>query len=206
MTGTARRPVLEGTHMTTHKLTALILLLAFSLFATGTPPAPIPRRSPEFIITEPSGKQVQLSSFKGKVVAIEFFFLRSAKCLNLANTMNKLNAELGPRGFQAVAIAFPAPGSDATAPLVGQLVDDLKLSYPVGYTNKEQVDRYLERTETELLRIPQVVVIDREGVIRAQSGGRDGNAQLEDENYLRRLIEDLLVQASRASASPSARR
>jgi len=206
MIGTATRPDLEGTHMTTQKLTAIILLVVFSLFASGVPPAPIPRRSPEFIITEPSGKQVPLSSFRGKVVVIEFFFLRSAKCLNLANTMNKLNAELGPRGFQAVAIAFPAPGSDATGPLVGQLVDYLKLTYPVGYTNKERVDQYLERAETELLRIPQVVVIDREGMIRAQSGGREGNAQLENETYLRTFIENLLTPGPRASASPSERR
>jgi peroxiredoxin len=191
--------------MTIKKLTATVLLLALSVFSSGAPPAPVPRRSPELIITEPSGKQLLLSSFRGKVVVIEFFFLRSAKCINLVNTMNKLNAELGPRGFQAVAIAFPAPGSDATAPLVAELVDGLKLTYPVGYTNKERVDQYLERAETELLRIPQVVVIDREGMVRAQSGGRDGNVQLENEGYLRSFIEGLLESSPRASTSPTRR-
>src|SRR5690349_24934512 len=83
----------------TRKIASIILVLAISIVASGAPPAPIPRRSPDLVITEPSGKQVMLSSFKGKVVALEFFFLRSAKCLNLVNTMNKLNAELGPRGF-----------------------------------------------------------------------------------------------------------
>jgi peroxiredoxin len=182
------------------KFIATILLLAFAAFVLAAPPAPIPRKSPEFTIIEPSGKQIQLSSLKGKVVAIEFFFIRSPKCLNLANTMNKLNAELGPRGFQAVAVAFPAPGSDANGPLVSQVVDYLKLGYPVGYANKERVDQYLERGETEMLQIPQVVVIDRDGIIRAQTGGRDGNVQLEQENYLRALIEDLL-NPHRASAS-----
>ena len=189
----------------TRKITSTILLLALSIVASGMPPAPIPRRSPEFAITEPSGKQVMLSSFKGKVVALEFFFLRSAKCLNLVNTMKKLNAELGPRGFQAVAIAFPAPGSDANALLVGQLVDYLKPNYPVGYTTKERVDQYLERGETELLRIPQVVVIDRDGMIRAQSGGRDGNAKLEDENYLRSVIDNLLTEGPRANGTHNSR-
>lgn len=191
--------------MTMQKLTATVLLLAFATFALGVPPAPIPRKSPEFIISEPSGKQIPLSSFKGKVVAIEFFFIRSVNCLNLANTMNKLNAELGTRGFQAVAVAFPAPGSDANGPLVSQVVDYLKLTYPVGYANKELVDQYLQRGETETLRIPQVVVIDREGVIRAQSGGRDGNVQLESEKYLRALVEDLLKEAPRASAASASK-
>lgn len=188
------------------KFIATIFLLAFTTFTLAAPPSPVPRKSPEFTIIEPSGKQIQLSSLKGKVVAIEFFFIRSPKCLNLANTMNKLNAELGPRGFQAVAIAFPAPGSDANGPLVSQVVDYLKLGYPVGYADKDRVDQYLERSEMEMLRIPQVVIIDREGTIRAQSGGRDGNEQLEQENYLRALIEGLLSSSSSASASPKRQR
>jgi peroxiredoxin len=191
--------------MTMQKLTATVLLMALVTFALGAPPAPIPRRSPEFTIYEASGKQTLLSNYRGKVVVVEFFFIRSPKCLNLATALNKLNAELGSRGFQAVAIAFPAPGSDANAPLVGEVVDSLKLTYPVGYANKDQVDQYLERGE-ELLRIPQVIVIDREGMIRAQSGGRDGNVQLEDANYLRALVEDLLNSSAHASTSPKRRR
>ena len=75
----------------------------------------------------------------------------------------------------------------------------------MGYTNKERVDQYLERAQTELLRIPQVVLIDRDGVIRAQSGGRDGNVQLENESYLRALIEDLLSSGAHANESPKGR-
>jgi AhpC/TSA family len=137
---------------------------------------------------------VLLSSFKGKVVMIEFFFLRSERCLNLASTMNKLNAELSGRGFQPIAIAFAAPHSDASGPLVGYVADNLKLTYPVGYTTKQDVDQYLSRGEEEFLRIPQVVIIDRAGMIRAQTGGRDGNLKLEDEAYLRTLLDSLLKE------------
>ena len=203
MTGRARRSDFEDNVMTIQKLTAILLLLLVGGVATAVPAAPIPRRSPELMIHEASGRQIPLSSFKGKVVALEFFFIRSPNCLNLANTLNKLNAELGPRGFQAVAVAFPAPGSEANGPLVAQLVDALKLNYPVGYANKDSVDQYLQRGETELLRIPQVVVIDSAGMIRAQSGGRDGNVQLENEDYLRALIEGLLHPGPRASAQPT---
>jgi peroxiredoxin len=176
------------------KLTSLTL--AFLTLATtpAVPSALIPRKSPEFTIHEPSGKQVLLSSFKGKVVMIEFLFLRSAKCLSLAQTMSKLSADLGGRGFQAVAVAFPAPGSDANGPLVGYTAENLKLTYPVGYANKVEVDQYLSREGTEILRIPQVVIIDRSGVIRAQSGGRNGDLRLEDEAYLRTMIDRLLKE------------
>jgi hypothetical protein len=43
--------------------------------------------------------------------------------------------------------------------------------------------------------VPQIVVIDREGVIRAQSG-RSGDPNLENENYLRNLIDSLLKEGA----------
>jgi peroxiredoxin len=187
--------------MATHKFTYLVLLFLTMAASAAAPSGVIPRKSPEFTINEPSGKQVQLSSFKCKVVMIEFFFLKSPSCLNLARTMNKLNAELGGRGFQPIAIAFPAPQSDANGPLVGSMADYFKLTYPVGFTNKEDVDQYLSREEKELLRIPQVIIIDRAGMIRAQTGGYDGNVKLEDEAYLRALLDGLLNEGG--SAGPS---
>jgi hypothetical protein len=54
------------------------------------------------------------------------------------------------------------------------------------------VDSYLGRAGNEVLSIPQVVVIDRSGTIRATSGGRLGDPKLEDESYLRGLIDALL--------------
>ena len=175
----------------------LPILVILTLASTAVVPSTVvPRKSPDFTINEPSGKQLLLSSFKGKVVMIEFFFLRSASCLNVAQIMNRLNADLGPRGFQPIAVAFPAPQSDANGPLVGQLVDALKLTYPVGHTKKEDVDQYLSRGADEMLRIPQVVIIDRVGMIRVQTGGHDGNLKLENESYLRAALESLLNEAS----------
>lgn len=123
---------------------------------------------------------------------LEFLFLRSPKCLEIAETMNRLNSEFASRGFQPVAIAFPAPRSDANAVLVSQMVDYFKLTYPVGYTSKDDVDRYFGRHGNDLLRIPQVVIIDRAGVIRAQTGL--DNPALENESSLRVLIDGLLKE------------
>ncbi len=176
------------------KLTFIAVLMILAASTLASPPALVPRKSPEFTIYEPSGKTTMLSSFKGKVVVIEFLFIKSAHCLRVAKTMNKLNQELGPRGFQPVAIAFPAPGSDANGPLVTYMVDYFKLTYPVGYTDSEDVDKYLGRGKDDVLNIPQIVVIDRAGVIRAQSGGRPGNPKLENEDSLRTLVESLLSE------------
>ena len=184
--------------MSTQKLTSITLafLLAASILGIASS---VPRKSPDFTIQQAPDKTTMLSSFKGKVVMLEFFFMRSQKCVDLARTMDKLNRELGPQGFQPVAIAFPAPQSDANAALVRYMVDYFKLTYPVGYTDKDSVDHYLGRTPKEMLRIPQVVIIDRNGVIRAQTGVND--PQLESESYLRFFLNDLLKEGAPASSA-----
>jgi len=184
--------------MSMRKFVSMILAFVLAVSTVGITSSAVPRISPEFIINQPSGSTTLLSSYKGKVVMMEFLFLRSEKCLNLARTMNELNEELGPRGFQPVAIAFPAPQSDANATLVGYMANYFKLTYPVGYANKDNVDQFLGRGEKDLLRIPQVVIIDRKGMVRAQTGM--DNPQLENESSLRALIDSLLKEKGAGSA------
>jgi len=64
----------------------------------------------------------------------------------------------------------------------------------VGYTDSTSVDKYLERGRADVLNIPQVVVIDRSGMIRAQSGAKPGDPKLEDEASLRNLLAPLLKE------------
>jgi len=51
------------------RLKALLLLAAICLPAIC---AEVPRKSPEFVIMPPDGKQVLLSSYRGKVVCFLF--------------------------------------------------------------------------------------------------------------------------------------
>jgi peroxiredoxin len=177
----------------------MLAVLVTSVFALPT--VTVLRKSPEFAIADSSGKTTQLSSFKGKVVVMEFLFVKSQHCMRVAATLNKLNHELGPSGFQAVGIVFDPPNTTQTGEqLLPVVVDSLKLTYPLGYASKNAVDNYLGRNGNEILNIPQVVVIDRAGMIRATSGGRSGDPTLEDENSLRTLINGLLNEGVPTSA------
>jgi peroxiredoxin len=158
----------------------------------------LPRKSPEFIITKPSGEQVFLSSFKGKVVVMEFMFIGSPKCIRLAQMLDTLQRDLGSRGYQSVAIAF---GPHVDQALVGHVADHMALTYPLGLTTASgDVDAFLGREGSEKLKIPQMVVIDRKGFIRGATGG-GADSRMEDEAALRTLVNSLLDETASSSAA-----
>ena len=175
------------------RIQAFLAALALSATAISAQAATLPRKSPPLTITHPSGEETTLASFNGKVVAIEFFFVRSPRCLQLAEILNKLESELGPQGFQAVAVAF---GPDASPGILAHMVGYFKLTYPVGYATSSQVDAYLDREAKQILKIPQVVIVDRAGTIRATSGPQ-GDPTLENESSLRALVQKLVQEKNR---------
>jgi len=161
--------------------------------------APVPRTSPDLTYTEPSGKPAQLSSFKGKVVVIEFLLTRCPHCWRVAQTITKLHKELGPRGFQPLGIAFD---NGIGGPVVKDFAGPAGVTFPVGFTTADQVDRYLGREAQERVQVPQLVVVDRAGTLRAQSRPT-GETSLEDAAYLRDLIDRLLKESVPGGSSKS---
>jgi AhpC/TSA family len=160
-------------------------------------PEQAPRISPDFLVAESGQPTVALSSFKGKVVVMEFLFASSAHCMRVAQTLNKLYGELGSQGFQPLAVVFDPPNARQSGQqLIPLMHEYFKLTYPVGYASKADVDSYLDRAPDQILNIPQLVIIDRAGRIRASSGGAGGDPALEDEGSLRTLIRKLLGEAA----------
>ena len=72
-------------------LTTAILTVA--LGASAFAAMPVPRPSKEFTFVEPDGKQVLLSSLKGKVVVIQFLYTTCPHCQALSRELTKLSAE-----------------------------------------------------------------------------------------------------------------
>src|SRR5206468_365694 len=107
--------------------------LAISISALAGPP--VPRKAPEFTIVEPSGKQTLLSSFKGKVVCIEFLYTTCPHCQETSKIFSKLQHELAPRGVQFIGVAF----NDNASVLTDGFVRQFNVAYPVGYSNIDTV-------------------------------------------------------------------
>jgi peroxiredoxin len=184
-----------GAGLKMHKLISFIAVSILAASPAIWSAVTLPRKSPEFLIAEPGGKTTALSSLHGKVVVMEFLFVKSEHCLRVARMLNELHQDAALQGFQPLGVVFDPPNdANSRGQLIPAMVEYFKLTFPVGYTSKDNVDSFLARGTEETLNIPQVVVIDRSGTIRAVSGGKGGNPALEDAAALRRLIETLLKE------------
>lgn len=167
------------------KLCALIL---FAAIALAIPP--LPRKSPEFTINQPGGKETLLSSYRGKVVLLGFFATWCQHCQNTAKVFNGLQEAFGKEGLQAIGIAINPEADDAKVREFSRLYAP---SFPVGLAKPDSALSYLLISVMERWVYPQVVLIDRKGMIRAQSDPK-GSPELQELVGLRPRIEELLKE------------
>jgi thiol-disulfide isomerase/thioredoxin len=172
------------------------LLLAFGLTLQAA--APVPRPAQEFKIHEPSGRETLLSAQKGKVVVIQFLFTWCPHCQASAQWLSKMQTELGPKGLQVYGVAFndEVLTKDVAANNKTTAAFSQYASFPVGLvTTKEPVLRFLGLSVVEGYGVPQLVVIDKKGVIRAQTAPRpSGTATIATESVMRAKVNELLLE------------
>ncbi len=178
---------------------ALFITLGISVQAAG----PVPRPSKEFTVVTPQGQQIPLSSEKGKVCVVQFLFTWCPHCQAFSQMLTKLQAEYGPRGFQPLGVAFNSePDNPEDKVPFKSKVETYTQQYagfPVGVSSRTPVLSYLGISEVERIGVPEIVVIDRKGVIREQSP-TEGGGPLTNEAHLRSLIESLLAEGAGSTA------
>ncbi|MBZ5576447.1 MAG: TlpA family protein disulfide reductase [Acidobacteriia bacterium] len=167
-------------------LAALTLsaLLAPAVFAGN-----LPRAAGEFSIDLTGGKQVKLSQFKGKVVALIFILTYCPHCQKITTFLIQDQREYGPRGFQVLASAI----EDGAAAAVPGFVQKFNPPFLVGSNRRDPVLEFLQHPVAARLIMPQLVFIDRQGTMRAQYAGDDPFLdEAKAGANLRAEIEDLL--------------
>ena len=139
-----------------------------------------------------------MASYAGRVVLVQFLYTTCPHCQATARFYSKLQKELGPRGLQVVGVAFNEEAEEHPD-LVRRFVELNGVEFPVGVAPREAVLSYLGISVMSRFAVPQVVIIDRNGVIRAQSEIL-GSEELQDESRLRPLLEGLLKEGNAATS------
>ncbi len=177
-----------------------IALLSLAVTAIALAIPALPRKSPEFSIVEPTpegkdGKTTLLSNYRGKVVVLAFIHTTCPHCQAFCQELTKLHTELGPKGFQPLAVAWD-PGANLRVP---SFVKELRVDFPVGYVAAyDPVMNFMGFSVMERPVVPLVAVIDKKGMLRAQSPPQ-GDANLQEENSLKALIMSLLNEPASAA-------
>lgn len=173
---------------------ALAALAAVSLVA-----ADVPRPAPEFTVSMSNGKPVKLSDYKGKVVVVEFLLTTCPHCQKASQGINKVYRELKAQGVQPIGVAMNAMPNM----LVDDYVKQFSLDFPVGWSERDPAIQFLQHPVMMMMSFPNLVIIDRQGVIRHQIPGGDKFFDNEEKN-----LRDLLLPLLKAPAggAPAAKK
>lgn len=114
------------------------------------------QKAPDFTLKDINGNSVSLSSFKGKVVLLNFWATWCPPCKAEIPSMNKLHQKLKNRGFVMLAVS-----TDRAVIDVKDFLKTTPVNFPVVVDYNLNVSRSLYR----VFMMPTTFLIDRKGVI-----------------------------------------
>ena len=133
----------------------------------AAPPIERGAPAPEFALARLGGGESSLRALRGKVVLVNFWATWCAPCEQEMPAMQRLYAQLAPRGFELVAISV-----DDDSQAVLRFQKRFGLTFPIALdADKEAAGRY------QSFRYPESFLVDREGVlVERYIGERDWDA------------------------------
>ena len=177
-------------------LSSVLITLGSVAFAGG----PIPRPAPPLDFTDSTGKHIVLSNYKGKVVVVQFLLTTCPHCQRFSQLLDKLQADYGPKGFQALGAAV----NEATPEMAKDYQTKYAQAFPVGPLTREPLNVFLGLSVMDRPGFPQIAVVDRKGQIREQTSADMSPQPLQDEPHIRALVEKLLAESAGASTKSGA--
>ncbi len=156
------------------------LVLAAGLFKVG-------EKAPTFTLTAITGETVSLDSYKGKVVVLGLFHICDP-CMMQGSTLQKVFEST--QGKQVAVVGVNSSGNSKKD--VGEFLSvfPVKVTYPYLLDPNKTTDKLYGGGKF----IPNVYVIDQNGVIRWQ---RVGNMDLAGADVILTEVEKLLASASK---------
>ena len=117
----------------------------------------------DFTVKDASGKEVSLSSFKGKVVLLDFWATWCGPCKVEIPWFKEFQERYGPQGLQVVGVSV-----DDTQAQLEPYLREMQMNYVVlqGLGHDDLLDAF-----GPMLGIPVTVVISRDGRICAKHEG-----------------------------------
>jgi len=154
------------------------LVVAIPFFALSLLAAPAAEKAPDFrssdirINFEGSFK---LSSFKGKVVVVDFWAFDCAPCKVTMPYVEQLYEKYSKDGLVVIGVHTPRADYEKDIPMLREAVKTMGIRFPIVVDAKQKI-WYAYRCDLW----PTLFVIDRDGFIRLNHGGVGRYEEIEE--------------------------
>ena len=171
------------------------LATAFSPRMLGA--AKVPRPAMDLVVARTGGERIRLSQYGGRILIFELLMTTCPHCQRCAHTVQQVLNDYKSRGVEALGAAI---NDEARFDLM-RFEMTAGSKFPMGIANREQAYAFLQADlNAGPVYFPQLVLIDRKGVIRGQYAGVDPFFEKEEEN-LRKMLDMLLKEPAAAQGA-----
>jgi thiol-disulfide isomerase/thioredoxin len=128
--------------------------------------------APDFTLTDlRTGKNVRLSDFHGKAVALNFWATWCPPCKAEIPWFVEFQNHYGPQGLQVLGVAMDDAGKD----VILKFADKMKINYPVLQGTEDVAEAY-----GGVEGLPTTFYVGRDGRVVARAIGEPSRADIED--------------------------
>ncbi len=187
----SREPVarVQGKNQGRRLLVPFLLAAGYLLLATcvyAGPPSPfageklVNQQAPEFSLKDINGSAVSLSSYKGRVVLLNFWATWCPSCAEEMPSLNKLSRALKNMQFSVIAVSEDRSASD---------VKDFLKTHPSDITVVVDYSLSVSRNLYKVFVLPTSFLIDKKGVIVQKYYGEEDWAGPEMVRKIKSLLK-----------------
>jgi glutaredoxin len=171
-----------------------LLFLALAALPVFAQEPQVPRKADNIGIQTAPEKYVWLNDYSGKTCILAFILTSCPHCQFTVGLLNHIRKDYPEKDVAILASAIE-PMSSLNIPDFQKKIGP---AFPVGYNDQKYVASFLGYKPNDPLMMPQLVFVDRNGVIRIQYSG-DNPALANDiqEKSLRDALEKTIREAGK---------
>lgn len=137
--------------------------------------------APAFKLAATSGQQVNLASYRGSVLVVDFFATWCGPCKESIPHLLNLQKKYGKQGLQVIGLSVNDEGEKGD---VKSFVADKKITYPVALANEDLQADYGLRS------VPTLFIISKKGIVAEKYMGYNDDIARSIEAAIKRLLAE----------------